>query len=244
MVARDETRDRLEVGRPAPEPDDLTRIRGLGAGLARRLADRGIVRFAQIAAWSAEDVRTIAAALGLGREISRRNWIEQAALLELRRPAAQRPAALAVSAEGAHAVELHHVLQHIRTAAGLQVEPPASAAAAGGAPTAPAAEDAQPPLEEREAKMPESLHGGDNLVRPALEPEEASVTFVIRKPAPVPPGGATARGAEGQVAGPSSRQWDEGGAEAPLLAPLDGDGEEAEVVIVSRRTPEPRSRKA
>jgi hypothetical protein len=244
MVSEERTRDRLSVGRSGPEADDLTRIRGVSAGLARRLVDRGVVRFAQIAAWSADDVRTIAANLELGREISRGNWIEQAALLELRRGAAPRPA---VGAD-TRAVELHHVLQHIRTAAGVQGVPsPAEAAAGGtgGAASAPAVEHAQPARQERQAETPEALHGGENLVRPALEPEEASVTFVIRKPAPVPPGGgATAHGVEGQVTGPPSQQWVEGGIQEPLLASLDSDGEEAEVVIVSRRTPKPRSRRA
>ncbi len=58
--------------------DDLTRIRGIDAVLARRLAGIGIQRYDQIAAWQHEDVRTIAQALGLGREFIRYGVIEQA----------------------------------------------------------------------------------------------------------------------------------------------------------------------
>ncbi len=240
----DKTRDRLAVGRPGSVPDDLTRIRGLGAGLARRLADRGIVRFAQIAAWSAEDVRTIAAALGLGREISRRNWIEQAALLELRRTGAQRQ----VTRTDACAVDLQHVLQHIRAAAALRGEPPPTEATVdvvGANATAPAAEPAQPAPQERRTEMLGGSLGREAIGRLIPEAEEASVTFVIREPTPQPlasDAAALGRATPGQAGLPSA-QWPESSAEEPLLSPPGGAVEEAEVVIVSHRTPERRSRK-
>ncbi len=63
------------------EPDDLTRIRSIDRQLARRLIELGVTRYDEIASWSAQDVRSISAALGLERRISRQNWIEQAALL-------------------------------------------------------------------------------------------------------------------------------------------------------------------
>jgi len=234
-VSEDRTRDRLAVDEPGSEPDDLTRIRGLGAGLARRLADRGVVRFAQIAAWSAEDVRTIAAALGLGREISRRNWIEQAALLELRRAGAPRPAAPA----DARAVELHHVLEHIRAAA-RGGAPPAEAPGDGGSSTAtaPAAEPAQPGQQESRPETVRGSRSGEAIGWPALEAEEASVTFVIREPAPLPlAGGASAQGSatQGQPGLPSAPSAGSGARE-PLLAAPGGEVEEAEVVIVSRHS--------
>jgi predicted flap endonuclease-1-like 5' DNA nuclease len=62
--------------------DDLTRIRGIDAMLAGRLAAIGVSRFAQIATWDQSDVQTISQLLDLGRTISRQNWIEQAALLQ------------------------------------------------------------------------------------------------------------------------------------------------------------------
>jgi predicted flap endonuclease-1-like 5' DNA nuclease len=245
IVTEDKTRDRLAVDLTGSEPDDLTRIRGLSASLARRFADRGIVRFAQIAAWSAEDVRTIAAAFGLGREISRRNWIEQAALLELRRAGAQRP----IERADARAVELRHVLEHIRAAAALQGRsPPAEAPADGaGSPArGPAVEPAQPGPQEDVRETPDGPRGGEAIGWPAPEAEEASVTFIIRELAPLPlAGGAPAQGgATPGQAGPPTAPSAESGAEEPLLLPLDGEVEEAEVVIVSRRTPEGRSRQS
>lgn len=68
-----------------PGGDDLTLVRGIDRALAERLAALGVDRFAQIAAWSAEEVRAMASALDLGARISRQNWIEQAAMLAARR---------------------------------------------------------------------------------------------------------------------------------------------------------------
>lgn len=75
---------------PAPEPaaaepaqvDDLSRIKGLGPKLKGILAGLGVTSFAQIAAWSDEDIARIDAQLGTfaGRP-ARDNWVEQAKLL-------------------------------------------------------------------------------------------------------------------------------------------------------------------
>ena len=64
--------------------DDLTRIRGIDARLAAELAGAGVQGYAAMASWRAADVRRVSDALGLGRRISRENWIEQAALLAAR----------------------------------------------------------------------------------------------------------------------------------------------------------------
>jgi predicted flap endonuclease-1-like 5' DNA nuclease len=69
------------AGEAPQHGDDLTRIRGIDAALARRLATVGVTSFGQIAVWEQGDVQTISQALDLGRTISRQNWIEQAALL-------------------------------------------------------------------------------------------------------------------------------------------------------------------
>lgn len=66
------------------EPDDLTRIRGITPAIAARLTAFGPVTYEKIAAWSADDVASIAQALDLGNKISRQNWIEQAALLAIK----------------------------------------------------------------------------------------------------------------------------------------------------------------
>lgn len=62
--------------------DDLTRIKGVGPKLVDLLAGMGVTRFAQIAAWSADDIAAIDAKLGRfeGR-IERDDWVEQARLL-------------------------------------------------------------------------------------------------------------------------------------------------------------------
>ncbi len=73
---------------PAPAPaavggaDDLTRIKGLGPKLAALLGEFGITSFAQIAAWSPEEIERIDAKLGrFSGRIVRDQWVEQAKLL-------------------------------------------------------------------------------------------------------------------------------------------------------------------
>jgi predicted flap endonuclease-1-like 5' DNA nuclease len=62
--------------------DDLTRIKGLGPKLKALLEGLGITTFAQIAAWSEEDIVRIDSQLGsfAGRP-ARDNWVEQARFL-------------------------------------------------------------------------------------------------------------------------------------------------------------------
>lgn len=73
---------------PAPAPaaigaaDDLTRIKGLGPKLAALLGEFGVTSFAQIAAWSPEEIERIDAKLGrFSGRIIRDQWVEQAKLL-------------------------------------------------------------------------------------------------------------------------------------------------------------------
>ncbi|MBI1384624.1 MAG: hypothetical protein GC150_06915 [Rhizobiales bacterium] len=61
--------------------DDLTRIRGIDADTARRLAELGVTGFDQIAGLDAVQVDGLDRVFGHGR-ISREGWIEQAAVLE------------------------------------------------------------------------------------------------------------------------------------------------------------------
>jgi predicted flap endonuclease-1-like 5' DNA nuclease len=77
--------------------DDLRRIRGISAIIARRLNAIGVTTFDQIAAWSAADVAFASKTLELGRAISRENWIEQAALLV--RPRVRSEPGIAVAAQ-------------------------------------------------------------------------------------------------------------------------------------------------
>lgn len=76
---------------PAPQPakaakdtpaDDLKRIKGLGPKLVKILAEQGVTRFEQIAAWSDADVAKVDASLGrFAGRITRDAWVEQARLL-------------------------------------------------------------------------------------------------------------------------------------------------------------------
>lgn len=72
---------------PAPVPapaaaDDLSRIKGVGPKLVALLGELGVTSFAQIAAWSEEDITRIDAQLGrFAGRITRDQWVEQAKLL-------------------------------------------------------------------------------------------------------------------------------------------------------------------
>ncbi len=62
--------------------DELTRIKGLGPKIATLLAEMGITRFAQIAAWDDAEIDRIDAELGrFAGRIRRDAWVEQAKLL-------------------------------------------------------------------------------------------------------------------------------------------------------------------
>ncbi len=67
----------------ADEPDDLSRIRGIGPVLHRKLNDAGVSNFRQIAAWTDDDVVQIARRIRVGAgRIRRDGWIEAARGLE------------------------------------------------------------------------------------------------------------------------------------------------------------------
>ncbi|MBF9152047.1 hypothetical protein [Novosphingobium jiangmenense] len=73
---------------PAPAPaaeatgDDLGRIKGVGPKLKALLTSLGITTYAQIAAWTDEDIAKIDAQLGtFAGRAKRDNWVEQAKLL-------------------------------------------------------------------------------------------------------------------------------------------------------------------
>ena len=65
-----------------PEPalglDDLTLMTGIGPKLSQALAARGITRFAQIAAWTPQDLAEVDTALGLKGRAAREAWVAQA----------------------------------------------------------------------------------------------------------------------------------------------------------------------
>lgn len=70
----------LEPVAPAT-PDDLTVLTGIGPKLAAAFAERGVTRFADIAAWTEEDVVRFDKELKLMGRIGREAWIAQATRL-------------------------------------------------------------------------------------------------------------------------------------------------------------------
>ncbi len=58
--------------------DDLTKLVGIGPKLAASLAEQGVTSFAQIAAWTAEDLAKVDAALSLKGRAARDAWVAQA----------------------------------------------------------------------------------------------------------------------------------------------------------------------
>ncbi|MBB6303424.1 5' DNA nuclease [Rhizobium leucaenae] len=62
----------------AVKTDDLKRISGIGPKLEQVLNGRGILRFADIAAWNQTDVERIDAELGFDGRIRRDDWVGQA----------------------------------------------------------------------------------------------------------------------------------------------------------------------
>ena len=88
LSARDRRIGKLEeasaaaLAQQAELGDDLKKIRGVGPAMERELRRLGITTFAQIAAWTPEDVDTIGKKIKAKPErIRRENWIESAATL-------------------------------------------------------------------------------------------------------------------------------------------------------------------
>lgn len=249
---------------PGTAPDDLTRIRRIGPALAQRLAERGITSYGQIAAWRSNDVRDVAEALGLGRTISRQNWIEQAAVLELRRSAGTTvPPADGARTSSAPAntprIELDHILAHIRDNAALRGDPPPISRAyrdeaSDAAPAAGVELVAQRLLEP---VVPPSPHASADAVEPRQQGEQEGRDGVEGGPASEAVGtfrsepgeaavmfvireredaGSIDDGSEGaqQPGPPLSNRTPAGEAEDAAYDPSAVEPEEAEVEIVSR----------
>ena len=58
--------------------DDLKKLSGVGPALEKKLLAGGVTNFAQIAAWSADDVASVDAELALKGKIEKEGWIAQA----------------------------------------------------------------------------------------------------------------------------------------------------------------------
>ncbi len=63
---------------PAAGGDDLKKLSGVGPALEKKLLAAGVTTFAQIAAWTEEDVAAMDEQLSFKGRIEREGWIEQA----------------------------------------------------------------------------------------------------------------------------------------------------------------------
>lgn len=66
---------------PAAAPDDLTRLRGVGAAMIKKLHTAGITSFRQIAQLTAEELAALDRTLKLQGRATREKWREQARAL-------------------------------------------------------------------------------------------------------------------------------------------------------------------
>ncbi len=69
----------VETAGVAGAADDLTSLKGVGVAIAERLHGIGVTTFAQIAAWSDDDIAKIAPQIKAGADrIKREDWVGQA----------------------------------------------------------------------------------------------------------------------------------------------------------------------
>ena len=70
------------VESPKPETtdsaDDLSKLTGVGPVMVKKLNSEGVINFAQIAAWTPEDIAEIDEKLSLKGRIDRDDWVKQA----------------------------------------------------------------------------------------------------------------------------------------------------------------------
>ena len=74
------------VAAAAAMPDDISLIGGIGPKIHKALTDLGISTYAQIAAWSPEDVERIEGEIKQKGRVAREEWIEQAKELMAGKP--------------------------------------------------------------------------------------------------------------------------------------------------------------
>jgi len=70
--------DATPASEPAAGGDDLTKLSGVGPALEAKLKAAGVTTFAQIAAWTEEDVAAMDETLSFKGRIEREGWIAQA----------------------------------------------------------------------------------------------------------------------------------------------------------------------
>jgi predicted flap endonuclease-1-like 5' DNA nuclease len=83
-VVAETVRETVQVADPAVAEatahvaDDLTALTGVGPKLAAALAERGVTRFAELAAWSEHEARAFDDELSLKGRVLREEWVAQA----------------------------------------------------------------------------------------------------------------------------------------------------------------------
>jgi branched-chain amino acid transport system ATP-binding protein len=76
--------------KPPAEPDDLTRIKGIGPVNQRKLGEHGVTTFAQVSSWKKADIVAAEAYLEFDGRIAREDWVGQAKkLAKAPKPAAK-----------------------------------------------------------------------------------------------------------------------------------------------------------
>ncbi len=63
---------------PATAGDDLKKLSGVGPAIEKKLHGLGVTTFAEIAAWTAEDIARVDEGLNFKGRIEREGWVEQA----------------------------------------------------------------------------------------------------------------------------------------------------------------------
>ncbi|NNE89814.1 MAG: 50S ribosomal protein L21 [Silicimonas sp.] len=81
-AAKKEAGPKAAPKKAAAGADDLKRISGVGPALEKKLHDLGITSFAQIAAWTPEDITDFDDKLSFKGRIERDEWLKQAAAFE------------------------------------------------------------------------------------------------------------------------------------------------------------------
>jgi large subunit ribosomal protein L19 len=79
--------------KPKGAPDDLTRLSGVSAELAARLAGLGVTKFEQVANFSDDDIANVDETLALDGRIEKDDWVGQAQRLIAEATAAEVPPA-------------------------------------------------------------------------------------------------------------------------------------------------------
>lgn len=70
-----------QASKATESQDKLTRIKGIGPVLEKKLHDLGVTSFSQIASWKKEDIDKISEHLNFKGRVQREEWVKQAAEL-------------------------------------------------------------------------------------------------------------------------------------------------------------------